>query len=62
MKVIFSSRSLQVEIQVKKRKAQFRSSAVEIGKLSLAGKVEPFFMNVSKHYRKVVLQIQTEFL
>ena len=37
--------TIQVEIQVEKRKAQFRSSAVDIGKLSPASKVEPFFTN-----------------
>ena len=34
---------LLITIQVENRKAQFRSSAVDIGKLSLASEMEPFF-------------------
>ena len=37
---------LLITIQVEKRKAQFRSSAVDIGGLSPASEMEPFLPNV----------------
>ena len=37
---------LLITIQVENRKAQFRSSAVDIGELSPASEMEPFFPNV----------------
>ena len=37
---------LLITIQVENRKAQFRSSAVDIGELSPASEMEPFLPNV----------------